>query len=100
LSHIKVCRTDNILKTTKFLKDSGIKIVAATEKGNTEFYNNNYKDPIAIVVGSEEFGISKELLRTADSLSKIPIQGKIASLNVSVAAAIFLFEVVKQRSND
>jgi len=99
LNHIKVCRTNNLVKTVKYLKESGIRVIAATEKTNDLYFTQNFKDPVAIILGSEEFGISPEMLKVADYLAKIPILGKISSLNVSVAASIFIYETVKQRQN-
>jgi len=99
LNHIKVCRSVNLVKTVKYLKESGIRVIAATEKTNDLYFNYNLKDPIAIILGSEEFGISPDMLKYADYLAKIPILGKISSLNVSVAASIFIYEVVKQRQD-
>jgi 23S rRNA (guanosine2251-2'-O)-methyltransferase len=62
-------------------------------------YQSDYTEPVAIIMGSEENGIGNQLQKNCDSLAKIPMAGEIASLNVSVAAAIILFEAVKQRLN-
>ena len=97
LHHIPVCRTKNLVQTSKFLKDSGLTLVAATEKAVDLYFTNDYRPPVALIMGSEETGISTDLLRISDYLVKIPTFGKIESLNVSAAASVFIFEVVKQR---
>lgn len=98
LLKIPVCREDNLSKTLKFLKESGIKIVAATEKTSYNYTETDYSVPTAIILGSEDEGISEDNLRIADKLVSIPILGTIESLNVSVAAGIMLYEAVKQRN--
>lgn len=95
---IPVCRHANLHKTCLFLQDSGLQIVACTEKTNELIYAPDYTLPTAIVMGSEDEGISNELLRVANHLAKIPMAGKIESLNVSVAAGVILYEAVRQRS--
>lgn len=98
LMRIPVCREKSLKHTATFLKESGIMLVAATEHGRETCYNNDYSGPVAIIMGSEETGISPELLRICDKMVKIPMQGEISSLNVSVAAGVLLFEIVRQRS--
>jgi 23S rRNA (guanosine2251-2'-O)-methyltransferase len=97
LNRIPVCRNHNLKDAITFLKQSGLKIFAATEKADTLYYMENYKMPLAIIMGSEERGVSGEYLKLCDSSVKIPLKGEIESLNVSVATGIVLFEVVKQR---
>ncbi len=97
LSHLAVCRVEDMRKTMQFLKQSGIQIVACTEKASEDLYSMDLKTPLALIMGSEEDGISPELLKQADRLAKIPITGKIESLNVSVAAGIAIYEAVRQR---
>lgn len=97
LSKIKVCRTPSLEQTAKFLKSSGIQLVAASEKASKEHFQIDFTLPTAIIMGSEDKGISNKLLDVTDSLAKIPLLGEIASLNVSVATGVFLFEVVRQR---
>jgi 23S rRNA (guanosine2251-2'-O)-methyltransferase len=97
LSKIKVCRTPSLEQTAKFLKSSGIQLVAASEKASKEHFQIDFTLPTAIIMGSEDKGISNKLLEVTDSLAKIPLVGEIASLNVSVATGVFLFEVVRQR---
>ena len=97
LFKIPVCRHDNLQRTAKFLQESGLQLVACTEKTQEFLYKPDYTYPTAIILGSEEDGISNELLRIADHLARIPMKGEIESLNVSVSAGIILFEAVRQR---
>ena len=80
------------------MKKCGIRIVAATEKGNLNYTQANLHDPVAIVMGAEDKGVSPEVLRLCDDMVQIPINGKISSLNVSVAAGIMIYEAVRQRN--
>ena len=98
LMTIPVCREENLRNALKFLIDSGLKLVAATEKAADIYTQTTYTDPVAILMGSEDEGIAPEHLRLCDSLVQIPIAGKIESLNVSVAAGILIYETVRQRS--
>jgi len=98
LLRIPVCRERNIREAIVFLKNSGIKVVAATEKAANLYTSVDYSVPTAIVMGSEDEGIAAENLRICDELVKIPQFGAIGSLNVSVAAGILIYEVVRQRS--
>jgi 23S rRNA (guanosine2251-2'-O)-methyltransferase len=98
LHRMAVCRVDHLAKATKFLKDSGLQIIAASEKADQPYYEVNMRVPTAIVMGSEGRGISSELLSGSDQRISIPMKGAIGSLNVSVAAGILLFEVGRQRS--
>jgi len=98
LNHIAVCRTDNLKSTLVFLKNSGLKIIAATEKANNIYYQTDLTGPAVLLLGAEDTGLPAEYLRLADVTVKIPVNGKVASLNVSAAAAIVLYEIVKQRS--
>ena len=97
LHKIKVCREDNLKQTIEFLKQSGLQIISCHEKTEKLFYQADYKKPSAIIVGSEENGISGEYLKRSDEQVKIPMPGQTASLNVSVATGIILFEAVRQR---
>ena len=99
LHKIPVCRVKNLSKTLKFLQESGIQIVAATEKADDLYYKVDFNIPTAILLGSEDKGVEIEYLRSADQMVKIPILGEIESLNVSVAASILMYEAVKQRMN-
>lgn len=97
LYKLPVCREANLKNTIQFLKDSGLQVVACTEKTETSVFQNDYSVPTAIILGSEEDGISPEYLKLTDAKAKIPLMGEIASLNVSVSAGIILYEVLRQR---
>lgn len=99
LFHIPVCRERSTLEAVRTLKENGYKIVAASEKGAMDYTDADFRVPVAIVMGAEETGISDDVLRLADELAAIPIYGEISSLNVSVAAAIMMYEGVRQRRN-
>jgi 23S rRNA (guanosine2251-2'-O)-methyltransferase len=96
LNHLPVCREHDLKKTIKYLQESGIQVVACTEKAKKNIYEVKFSGPTALILGSEEDGISDALLRDADELAKIPMKGKIGSLNVSVAAGVAVYEVVRQ----
>lgn len=97
LHRLKVCRETNLKDTIEFLKQSGLQIVSCHEKTDKHIYDADFNQPTAIIMGSEENGISGEYIKRSDCQVKIPMPGKIASLNVSVATGIVLFEAVKQR---
>ncbi len=97
LNRIKVCRVDNLKNSIEYLKESGLQIIACHEKTESFHFNTDLTKPTAIIMGSEENGISNEYLKRSDMQVKIPMVGNIASLNVSVATGIILFEAVKQR---
>jgi 23S rRNA (guanosine2251-2'-O)-methyltransferase len=94
---IPVCREHNLKETILFLKNSGLQIVAVTEKAETIYFDASLTGPLALIMGSEGEGISPEYLKLADSRLRIPMRGEIASLNVSAATAVLLYEVVRQR---
>uniref|UniRef100_UPI00404B583B 23S rRNA (guanosine(2251)-2'-O)-methyltransferase RlmB n=1 Tax=Fulvivirga sp. TaxID=1931237 RepID=UPI00404B583B len=98
LNYIPVCREDNLKVTIQYLKDSGMTVVACTEKTDKMIYELNLNQPAVIIMGSEEDGISPEYLKLADVRGKIPMSGKIESLNVSVSAGIAIYEAARQRS--
>lgn len=98
LYKIIVCRTWNLKIALQFMKDSGIQLIACTEKTNDNIYQIDYTYPTAIIIGSEKDGISSELLKISNAKVKIPIYGKISSLNVSVATGIILNEAIKKRN--
>lgn len=97
LHRLKVCREDNLKHTLEFLKESGLQIISCHEKTEQLIYAADFTKPTAIIMGSEENGISNEYVKRSDMQVKIPMAGSIASLNVSVATGIVLFEAVKQR---
>lgn len=98
LLKIPVCREHNLTNTLKYLSSSGIKLVAATEKASDNYTQTSMSGPVAIVMGSEEDGVSPENLRLCDGMVRIPLLGTIESLNVSVAAGILIYEAVRQRT--
>ena len=99
LMHLPVCREKNILSAVKMLKESGCTIVGASEKGAVNYTTIDYTSPVAVVMGAEDKGISNDVLKMCDSFAAIPEFGNISSLNVSVAAGIMIYEVVRQRIN-
>lgn len=94
---IPICREPDLKNTIKYLKESGLYIVAATEKAEQPIHKIDLTGPIAIVLGAEGEGINQSLLAMVDAEAAIPIAGNIGSLNVSVAAGIVLYEVSRQR---
>lgn len=98
LNYLPVCRENSILNAVKFLKDNGFHVFAASEKSVLNYTCADYASvPVAIVMGAEDVGISEDVLRFCDTKVAIPQLGKIGSLNVSVAAGILIYEVVRQR---
>ncbi|MEN6457238.1 MAG: 23S rRNA (guanosine(2251)-2'-O)-methyltransferase RlmB [Prolixibacteraceae bacterium] len=96
---VPVCRTPDLRKTVLFLQQSGLRLIAATEKSSSDYTRGHYAGPVTIVMGSEENGIDPQILALADERVKIPILGQIQSLNVSVAAGLLAYEVVRQRAS-
>ena len=97
LHKVTVCRTWNLKLALQFMKESGIQLIGCTEKTQDNMYKPNYTTPTAIIIGSEEDGVSPEFLKMCDARAKIPMNGKIASLNVSVATGVILYEALRQR---
>jgi len=95
---VPIAKVDHIKDAVYYLQASGIQVVAATEKTNTTIYDISFKEPCAIIMGSEDRGVSPSVLKAADKSAKLPLLGEIESLNVSVACAVFLYEVVRQRN--
>lgn len=98
VEHVPVVRVSNLVQTINQLKELGVWVAAAHMEGN-EYYNANLTGKLALVIGSEGKGVSKLLLENCDFNVKIPMQGKISSLNASAAAAVLMYEVVRQRAN-
>lgn len=94
---LPVCKEKSINQAIRFLKESGVKVFAATEKAQSVYTGVTYDGPVAIVVGAEDTGVAMENLRICDEMVKIPQFGTIGSLNVSVAASVMVYEVVRQR---
>ncbi|MCC8175760.1 MAG: 23S rRNA (guanosine(2251)-2'-O)-methyltransferase RlmB [Bacteroidales bacterium] len=99
LLRLPVCRVKSLVNSIKYLKDNGYKIVAASEKVDVNYTQVDYTGPVAIVMGAEDVGISPEVLHQCDTMVSIPLMGHIGSLNVSVAAGVMMYEVVRQRLN-
>lgn len=97
LNFIPISKVQNLSRTLDSLKESGVQLVAATEKASKSYTQVDFSLPTALIVGSEEDGISPAFLKKADQAVKIPITGKTESLNASVAAALMIYEVVRQR---
>lgn len=98
LFNIPVCKEENLQNTLCFLRDSGLNIVAATEHAKKPYTEVDLQAPLAIVMGSEDIGIYEENLRLCNEQVRIPMTGVIESLNVSVAAGVMMYEVVRQRN--
>lgn len=94
---IPVCKVDHIKDAVYHMQASGIKVIAATEKAKQTIYDLELKEPCAIVMGSEGFGINPSVLKIVDDQAKLPMVGTIASLNVSVACGVILYEALRQR---
>lgn len=96
LNRILVCKTDDLKNSLFYLQQSGVRLVACTEKSKNNLYEVNLRGSIAVIMGSEESGIASDLINMSDISAKIPMKGKIASLNVSVAAGMVLYEKTRQ----
>lgn len=99
VEHMLIARVNNITDTIKYLKENDVWIYGTDMEGETLYYNQDYKSACGIVIGSEGFGMSRLVKENCDVLVKIPMKGKITSLNASVSAGIAMYEVVKQRLN-
>lgn len=98
LHKVPIYRSDNLIDTVNFLRQSGLKTVAASEKAAEEYTSVDFTSPTAIIMGSEENGVSTDLLKISDNRAMIPLVGTIGSLNVSVATGVMLYEALRQRS--
>ena len=98
VEYMKIARVNNINETIRYLKEQGVWICGTDMDTNTIYTKQDYKMPIAIVIGSEGFGMSRLVKENCDFLVKIPMKGKITSLNASVSAGIIMYEVVKNRN--
>ena len=97
LYKLPVVRSENLKESVRFMKESGFKIFAATEKAALTFNQPDFNHPLALILGSEGEGINPEILKLCDETVKIPVYGEIESLNVSVATGILLYEIIRQR---
>ncbi len=98
VEHMKIARVNNLNETIKELKETGLWICGTDMDTETYYYNQDLKGPLAIVIGSEGFGMSRLVKENCDFIVKIPMKGKITSLNASVSAGIVIYEAVKQRN--
>ena len=97
LMHLPVCRERTTLSAVKRLRQSGFNVVAVSEQADINYTTADYTVPTALVLGAEDTGISPEVLKECDTFVSIPMFGHIGSLNVSVAAGVLMYEVVRQR---
>ena len=97
VEHMKIARVNNLNETINYLKENGVWICGTDMDTDTYYYNQDLKGPLAIVIGSEGFGMSRLVKENCDFLIKIPMKGKVTSLNASVSAGIVIYEAVKQR---
>ena len=95
--NIPICKVNHIKDAIYHLKSIDISIVSASEKANKNIYDVDFTKPVAVIMGSEQRGINKSIINLSDEVVKLPMYGKIQSLNVSVACGVFLYEVVRQR---
>jgi 23S rRNA (guanosine2251-2'-O)-methyltransferase len=98
LLRLPVCREQNLKTVVNLAKQCGYQVVAATEKGAVHYREVDFRKPTLLIMGNEETGIRTELLKMSDVIAKLPIVGEVASLNVSVAAGVFMYEALEQRS--
>lgn len=96
LNRIKVCKTDDLKNSLFYMQQSGVRLVACTEKSKIPLYETNLRGAVAVILGSEQDGITTDLINMADIACKIPMRGEIASLNVSVAAGMVMYEKLRQ----
>lgn len=95
--HVPICKVDHLKDALFYLQGSDIALFAATEKSDKTIYEANFNQPMALIMGSEDRGINPTLLKMIENKVKLPMSGKIASLNVSVACGAILYEVIRQR---
>ena len=99
VEYMKIARVNNLTDTIKYLKEQGLWVCGTDMATKQEYDKQDYTGPIGIVIGSEGFGMSRLVKENCDFLVKIPMMGKITSLNASVSAGIVIYEAVKQRKN-
>jgi 23S rRNA (guanosine2251-2'-O)-methyltransferase len=99
LHSFPVCREKSIVRAVEYLKESGLKVLSATEKSGSPASEAPLTGPVVLILGSEDKGISRELLSLSDQQVRIPMTGTIESLNVSVSAGILIYEIMRQRGN-
>ncbi len=94
---IPLCKVNHIKDAIYYMQASGIRVIAATEKTENTLYQTNFNQPTALIMGSEDKGVSASVLKIVDDKARLPMFGTIASLNVSVACGAFLYEIIRQR---
>ena len=97
LHKIPICRHPNLIEVIHFIQNSGVEVIAVTEKAKKNYFEKKLTEPLCFIVGNEYEGIAYDYLKICNDAIQIPMMGTIASLNVSVATGILLFETVKQR---
>ena len=97
VEHMKVARVNNLTETIKELKENGIWVYGTDLETDVPYYSQDLTGPIAIVIGSEGFGMSRLVKENCDALIKIPMKGKTTSLNASVSCGIIIYEVIRQK---
>jgi len=95
---VPIAKVDHLTDAVYYLQASGVKIISASEKATSLVYDLSFEGNVAIVMGAEDKGVSPSILKASDKTARIPLKGEIASLNVSVACAVFLYEAVRQRA--
>lgn len=97
LAHVPICRVGSLIEAIQYLRESGLQVVACSEKATDSLYQTDLNLPLALLLGAEDTGIAPQHLKLADTMIQIPLSGPISSLNVGVAAAVVLYEQVRQR---
>jgi 23S rRNA (guanosine2251-2'-O)-methyltransferase len=97
LLRVPICREDNLKTVINFAKQSGLQVCAATEKGSVNYTQVDFTLPTMLIMGAEDTGVSNEYQKMSNVKAKLPLKGNVESLNVSVAAGVFMYEVLRQR---
>ena len=97
INRMPICREHNLKNSLSYLKDSGLTIISCTEKSSKNSFDIDLTGPLVLIMGSEQDGVSQEYIKLSEHSLKIPMEGDIASLNVSVATGMFLYEIQRQR---
>ncbi len=98
LEHLAIARVKNLARTMDFLKKQGVWLVGAEEDSHEPWYEFDYTSPVGLVLGSEGTGLRRLVKEKCDCLLSLPLSGRVSSLNVAAAAAVFIYEVVRQRN--
>jgi 23S rRNA (guanosine2251-2'-O)-methyltransferase len=99
LHNIPVCRSNDLISSLQFLRNSGLRLIGASEKAEKIYFDTDFTLPFALILGAEDKGISPRIISILDSLVRIPVFGMIQSLNVSIAASLIMYEAVHQRTH-